>query len=118
METDIGCRELFSRLGDDDVLVVDCSSDEEWERLGLHVPGALRVSPAELAETAEVLPDDELIVLCGCAPDGSDARRIRAQLSPRGLRCVCLSGGLRAWVAEGFPVERHGRRPAPPASRH
>lgn len=118
METDIACRELFSRLGDDDVLVVDCSSDEEWERLGLHVPGALRISPSELVETAPVLPDDELIVLCGCAPDGSDARRARAQLGLLGLRCVCLSGGLRAWVAEGFPVERHERRPVPQASHH
>lgn len=54
-----------------------------------------------------VLPDDELIVVCGCAPDGSDAHRACRLLQQRGLLAVCLDGGLHGWISEGLPTESH-----------
>src|SRR5688572_16826584 len=73
MYPQMGCSELLRRLSDDEVLVLDCRGDRDWHRFEVHIPGALRVPLEELPDCAEVLPDDELIVVCDCSPDGSDA---------------------------------------------
>jgi rhodanese-related sulfurtransferase len=106
---DIDCGELVRQLGDDEVLIIDIRSPEEWDALELHIPGALRMGLDELSENPHVLPDDELIVLYGWAPDCTNARRARRQLRLSGRMAVCLVGGLQSWVSSGYPTERHPR---------
>ena len=107
MERWINSRDLFARLGDEEILVLDCRSDEDWTCWDLQIPGALPMSYRELSEGAHVLPDDELIVVCGCASDGSDARKALRLLRLRGRQGIILEGGLRSWVSHGYPTERH-----------
>jgi rhodanese-related sulfurtransferase len=107
MELCIPCSELYLRLGDDDVLVLDCRSPSNWEQVEFHIPGSLRMTPEEIARDLFILPDDELIVLCGCEEDWADVIRLCSMLLLRGRNAVCLEGGIQAWVAEGFPTERH-----------
>ncbi len=106
----VDCRELYLRLGDDDLVVVDCRSQDEWNGLEAHIPGALWMPPQELEseDAVHALPDDELIVLCGLGPDGSDARRAYRILQLRGRDAVCLEGGLETWVTNGYPADHHG----------
>lgn len=108
VEPTIDCRDLFLKLGDDEVLVVDCREEVDWDRYPFQIPGALRMSLRELREAAQALPDDELIVLCGVADDGSDVKKAYRQLQLRGREAVRLEGGLRTWVEHGFPTERVG----------
>jgi rhodanese-related sulfurtransferase len=112
MELRIPCAELYLRLGDDDVLVLDCRSTSRWEQIEFHIPGSLRMTPEEVVRDLFILPDDELIVLCGCEEDWEDVLRLCSILVLRGRNAVCLDGGIQAWVAEGLPTERH-RRPPP-----
>jgi rhodanese-related sulfurtransferase len=112
MEFRIPCAELYLRLGDDDVLVLDCRSEDNWEQVELHIPGSLRMTPEEVARDLFILPDDELIVLCGCETDWENVVRICRMLLLQGRKAVCLEGGIQAWVAEGFPTERHHGRGA------
>ena len=107
------CTELFVRLGDEEVLVLDCREPSDWERYGLHIPGALWMTFEEILRDLAVLPDDELIVVCGCAPDGSDAHRVCRLLQRHGLQVVCLDGGLQGWITHGLPVEQHHFAAAP-----
>lgn len=107
MEPAILCTELFVRLGDDDVLVLDCRSVEDWARYSLHIPGALWMTPEEIVQDLSILPDDELIIVVGCAEDGSDGRQICRLLRLRGRNAVCLEGGLQEWITHGLPTERH-----------
>ncbi|WP_426731650.1 rhodanese-like domain-containing protein [Myxococcus faecalis] len=109
MEPTILCTELYLRLGDDELLVIDCRAPFDWEHHDLHIPGALRMLPTEVARDHRMLPDDELIVLCGGAPDGSDVRRVCRLLRMHGREAVCLDGGLPAWIRGGYPTERHVR---------
>ena len=111
MKPTMECRDLFLHLGDDEVCVVDCRDDDAWNLFELHIPGALHITLRELSEASSFLPDDELIVLAGCEPDGSDARRASRLLRLRGRSAVCLSGGLHAWVHGGYPTERHRAAP-------
>ena len=107
MELLISCSELFERLGDDDVLVLDVRPDGDWQRHPVHVAGALRLSPEELPASIAMLPDDELIILCGTAPAEADARRALHLLRRSGRMARVLAGGLHAWVLSGLPTERH-----------
>lgn len=112
MEPVIDSRDLYLRLGDDELLVIDCREEEDWVVSPFRIPGALRMPLAELSEAAHALPDDELIVLCGASHDCSDARRAWRILRLHELDAVCLSGGLPAWVRAGYPTEPHHARRA------
>ena len=101
------CTELFVRLGDEEVLVLDCRDPDDWARLAAHIPGSLWMPFEEILRDRGVLPDDELIVVCGCAPDGADASRVYRLLQRRGFQVVCLEGGLEGWLSQGLPVEHH-----------
>ena len=112
MEPLIECPDLLHRLGDDEVLVVDCRDPEAWTERPFHIPGALRMSLADLSEAAHILPDDELIVLCGLEENGTDARQAHKLLRLRNRDSVCLKGGLLAWLDAGYPIEPLRRRRA------
>ena len=86
--------------------VLDVRSAALRERDG-RIPGALPVEDAELDETlAELSRDDDVIVYCSC-PNEASAARVAKLLMERGFRKVRpLHGGIDAWVAAGFSVER------------
>ncbi len=115
---DMPASELLQRLGDDELLVLDCRTLEDWMAFDIHIPGSLRMSLAELVDAGHELPDDELIVVVGWSADGSDARKARRILRLRGRDAVCLEGGLRAWVGAGYPIERHGQPARPRSDPH
>ena len=93
----------------EEILVLDCRSDDDWYSHDVQIPGALRITLEELAEAARCLPDDELIVICSLARDAISRRACR-MLRLRGLDAVILEGGLRAWISQGFPTEAGGTR--------
>lgn len=105
MEPTIHCRDLLLRLGDDEVLVIDCRPDDQWHALDVQIPGALWIASGELAHAARSLPDDELIVVYGTSRD-VHAHRACRMLRLRGFDAVMLDGGLRTWISLGFPTER------------
>lgn len=117
-EPSISCSELLDHLGDEEILVVDCRSEEQWRSEGQHIPGALRVAPAELSDAVDALPEDELIVLCDGTSDSSESRKACRLLRLCGREAVFLKGGFPAWVRGGFPTESHVvSRPRPSIPR-
>jgi rhodanese-related sulfurtransferase len=101
--------ELLARLSDEELLVIDCRTPDDWDLVDIHIPGALRMSLAELSDGVHALPDDELIVVVGWANDETDARRACRMLRLNGRDAVCLVGGLRGWITAGYPTERHAK---------
>lgn len=97
--------ELVGRLGEEEVVVVDCRSQEEWTLLPVQIPGALWMPVEEIRASPWTLPDDELIVLYDGSTDGPRARAAQRILRHCGRRSVYLDGGLSAWLALGFPIE-------------
>ena len=107
MEHMLDCRELFARLGEEEILVVDCRIEATAADVNeVQVPGALRMSFNDLSRACHILPDDELIVLCGAAVDHSDARRAYRLLRMRGRNAAILQGGIREWIGRGYLTER------------
>ncbi len=105
MESSIPGLDVLELLGDEEVVVVDCRSRDEWGFVPLQIPGALRMALEEILDSPHALPDDELIVLCDEA-DGSRARRAWRALLLAGRTAVCLRGGLREWIRRGYPTEQ------------
>jgi membrane protein DedA with SNARE-associated domain/rhodanese-related sulfurtransferase len=83
-------------------LLVDVRVDRQRQETGW-IPGAVRVGQvAELSEAVE----REVIVYCDC-PNEASAARVAQQLKTLGFQRVRpLAGGLEAWNARGFPLER------------
>jgi rhodanese-related sulfurtransferase len=94
--------ELFRRLRDEEVLVLDVRPAVEYA--AGHIPGAVNVPHDELAARLSELPSDADIIAycrgryCVFAPDA--VRLLRA----RGFSARLLAGGLPDWRLDGLPV--------------
>ncbi|UUS34686.1 MULTISPECIES: rhodanese-like domain-containing protein [Streptomyces] len=96
--------------GDPGFVVLDSRSTEAWEQG--HVPGAVHLPTALVAEHAERLLDRAVPVVTYCwGPGCNGATRAALALAERGFRVKEMLGGFEYWVREGFPYEtREGRR--------
>jgi membrane protein DedA with SNARE-associated domain/rhodanese-related sulfurtransferase len=103
----ISVDELYRLMEDgQQPMVLDVRTAASQERDG-RIPGALPVSDSDLDEKlADVSRDGEVIVYCSC-PNEVSAARVAKLLMRRGFHKVRpLHGGIDAWVAAGFGVER------------
>ena len=84
-------------------LILDVRTPEEF-RLG-HIPGAVNIPHTDLASRIEeVEPKDGVVLYCMVGPR---ARLGEKTLLDAGLKEVLhLDGGLAAWKAAGYPVDR------------
>ncbi|WP_228979154.1 rhodanese-like domain-containing protein [Streptomyces sp. DH12] len=96
--------------GDPGFVVLDSRSTEAWDQG--HVPGAVHLPTALVAERAERLLDRDVPVVVYCWGPGCDgAARAALALAERGFRVKEMLGGFEYWAREGFPYEtREGRR--------
>jgi rhodanese-related sulfurtransferase/biotin operon repressor len=99
----IGPDELMSRLGADNVTLLDVRPEEEF-RAG-HLPGAVNIDLASLEERLSELPRDrEIIAYCRgpyCVLSFQAAKALRAH----GFKVRRFRDGLPEWRAAGRLVE-------------
>jgi membrane protein DedA with SNARE-associated domain/rhodanese-related sulfurtransferase len=90
-------------------VVVDVRSRVARETDPRYIPGALAMDIGEVdALLAELSPQSEIVFYCSC-PNEATAAQVAKKLIGLGYTKVRpLHGGLDAWVAAGFEVERHG----------
>ncbi|CAL61619.1 Conserved hypothetical protein, putative membrane protein [Herminiimonas arsenicoxydans] len=86
--------------------IIDVRSD--FAQQGGRIPGAMVLSDEDIsALVINTETDSEVIVYCAC-PNEVSAARIARKLMQRGYtRVRPLTGGIEAWVAAGFSVDRH-----------
>ncbi len=71
------------------------------------IPGALHVPLQDVAHRLKELPRDrEIILYCTCPSEASAARVAKILMSHGFKRVRPLHGGLDAWVAAGYAVEK------------
>jgi rhodanese-related sulfurtransferase len=72
------------------------------------IPGAKRLSPKEVLENPSLIPaDKDLVIYCTCPSEETSRAILHRALAKGFLRVKFLKGGLKAWKASGFPVERY-----------
>ena len=102
---EIGTAELADVLADGAPLVDVRMPDEYAE---MHVPGAVLIPLPQLGARTEEVPDDRRVYVI-CATGARSGAAVEA-LNNAGWDTVNVSGGTKAWAAEGRPV-RHGSEP-------
>ena len=87
----------------DDVYVIDVR--EQWEYDEGHIPGVTLIPMNEVPNRLEEIPTDkDVIVTCR---SGNRSGQVAEYLRQIGYDNVHnMSGGIIAWEAEGYPVER------------
>ncbi|WP_407288943.1 rhodanese-like domain-containing protein [Streptomyces sp. BP-8] len=99
-----------------DFVVLDSRSPAAWDQG--HVPGAVHLPTARIAEDAGKLLDPAVPVVVYCWGPGCDgATRAALALARLGYRVKEMLGGIEYWIREGYEVETWQgteRRPADP----
>ncbi|MCI3155587.1 rhodanese-like domain-containing protein [Streptomyces werraensis] len=99
--------------GDPGFVLLDSRSADAWDQG--HVPGALHLPTARIAERAADLLDPAVPVVTYCWGPGCDgAARAALALAELGYRVKEMLGGFEYWVREGYAYEtsRGGERRA------
>jgi rhodanese-related sulfurtransferase len=84
-------------------LFVDVRTQAEWAQG--HIAGSTLIPLDELSGRINELPRDKtIVVICR---SGTRSKEGAAILRQAGFpRVTCLTGGLQAWVAAGYPLEK------------
>ncbi|MBR7744316.1 rhodanese-like domain-containing protein [Phycicoccus sp. BSK3Z-2] len=95
----------------DDAAVLDIREQDEWD--AGHAPNAVHIPmndlPVRLDELAPFLDRDEpLVVTCR---SGGRVSRVLPWLEQQGYDVANMEGGMRAWHAEGKPLEGTSGQP-------
>ncbi|MFJ9173084.1 rhodanese-like domain-containing protein [Streptomyces sp. NPDC102360] len=90
--------------GEPGFVLIDSRSTESWDQG--HVPGALHLPTALIAEQAERLLDTSVPVVTYCwGPGCNGATRAAHALAQLGFQVKEMLGGFEYWVREGFAYE-------------
>jgi membrane protein DedA with SNARE-associated domain/rhodanese-related sulfurtransferase len=89
------------------VIIMDVRSRRAIEAFPFVIHGAIQIPVEELAQREQEIPvGKELVVYCSCTNDVASVR-VALMLNEKGLNQVHpLSGGIGAWHARRYPVEK------------
>ncbi len=87
--------------------LLDVREDDEWA--AGRAPAAVHVPMGQVAERADELPADRVVV-CICRAGGRSAA-VAAALAGAGFEVANVDGGMSAWEALGLPVVTDGGTP-------
>jgi rhodanese-related sulfurtransferase len=72
------------------------------------IPGAKRIPPKEVLEQATLIPKEkESVIYCTCVSQSTSRMILKRALALNFTKIKFLKGGLDAWKAKGYPVERY-----------
>ncbi|MGW6246353.1 rhodanese-like domain-containing protein [Streptomyces roseolus] len=112
-EADVSDVHADLESGAPGVVVVDTRSRAGWDQG--HIPGALHIPTAQIAELAPRLIDPSLTVVTYCwGPGCNGATRAALAFARLGHQVKEMIGGFEYWVREGFAYDSatgFGQRP-------
>jgi rhodanese-related sulfurtransferase len=91
--------EVAARVADGWMLL-DVRSEDEWA--DGRIAGSVHIPMDQLMQRLDEVDDR---VVCVCAV-GARSARVAEYLNAQGREAVNLDGGLYAWTASGFSIER------------
>jgi rhodanese-related sulfurtransferase len=111
-EHSVSPRELHKLLSSDrGALVYDVRLPLDLLAHSEIIPGAKRVAPHEILDNPSVLPpkDKTFVVYCTCPGDKTSRTVLDRALGLGFTNVRFLKGGISAWKAQGYPVERYDK---------
>ena len=103
-ETDVSDVAAELAAGAPGMLVVDTRSPESWNQG--HVPGAIHLPTAQIAEqAAELIDRDKTVVVYCWGPGCNGAQKAAVEFARLGYTVKEMLGGFEYWAREGWAVE-------------
>ncbi|MGW5046525.1 rhodanese-like domain-containing protein [Streptomyces griseoluteus] len=103
-EADVSDVHADLTSGTPGVVVVDTRSDAAWEQG--HIPGALHIPTAQIADLAPQLIDPAQTVVTYCwGPGCNGATRAALAFARLGYQVKEMLGGFEYWAREGFAYD-------------
>jgi rhodanese-related sulfurtransferase len=103
-QTDVSDVRAALASGAPGFVVIDSRARVAWDQA--HIPGAVHLPTADLAERAADLLDPAVPVVTYCWGPGCDgATRSALALSLLGYQVKEMIGGIEYWIREGFPTD-------------
>jgi rhodanese-related sulfurtransferase len=86
-------------------LFLDVRTQEEWDQM--HIAKSTLIPLDSLQSRLGELPrDQDIVVVCKSGVRSKEGMTILRQAGF--TRASCMSGGIQAWIATGYPVEKSG----------
>lgn len=105
-ETDVSDVQAALHSGAPGFVLVDSRGQAAWDQG--HLPGALHLPTAQIAErAAELVPTGTPVVTYCWGPGCNGATRAALEFARLGYEVREMLGGYEYWVREGFPVQTH-----------
>jgi rhodanese-related sulfurtransferase len=93
-----------------DVVVLDVRLPLDFLAHSEIIPGAVRIPPKDAMEDTRLIPKDkESVLYCTCDSEKTSRMVVERALQLQITRVKFLKGGLAAWKAKGYPVERYDK---------
>jgi len=106
-QTELDAAELFQGLGQDTITLVDVREPVEFT--AAHIPRAINLPLSRLQpEQISHLDSQTLVLYCR---SGQRSHQASQRLAQAGIRCSQLKGGILAWTAAGYPLEKNAQAP-------
>lgn len=99
---EISVEELKDALGQKNVMLIDVREPFEW--IEWRIPQAVNRPFSSLDLHMDALRDATTVYL-HCQSGGRSSRATE-YLAKEGIHAVNVRGGIRAWEAAGFPIDR------------
>jgi rhodanese-related sulfurtransferase len=99
-------RELMEKNAD--ILLFDVRQPLDLLAHSEIIPGAKRLPPKEVLHEASLIPKEkESVIYCTCVSQSTSRMILERALKLNFTKIKFLKGGLDAWKAKGYPVERY-----------
>ncbi len=99
---------LHAMMAHQQVLVFDVRQPLDLLADSEIIPGAKRIPPRDVLDDPSLIPQDkDAVIYCTCPGDETSRRVLQRALAMHLLKIKLLKGGLAAWKAKGYPVERY-----------
>jgi rhodanese-related sulfurtransferase len=92
----------------EDILLFDVRQPLDLLAHSEIIPGAKRIPPKEILEQASLIPKEKnSVIYCTCVSQSTSRMILQKALALNFTKIKFLKGGLDAWKAKGYPVERY-----------
>jgi rhodanese-related sulfurtransferase len=101
LPTEISTAQAYEKY-QQGALFLDVRTQEEWDQM--HIPRSILIPLDELQNHLnELLRDQDIVVVCKSGVRSKEGVTILRQADF--TRATCMSGGIQAWIAAGYPLE-------------
>jgi cysteine synthase B len=106
MVSEISPDKLNHKLGNDrKIKLIDIRGNHAFNRG--HINGSINIHEelfTQVIEQGNIFSPDDMVVIC--CPHGTFSVKYAAFLIKQGISSYSLKGGLKKWVAQGYPLKK------------